>query len=360
MQTKNYLILFADLIGSTEVATEQTPPFFASNYIASFRWSAERAFNFLGKTVWSDSHLNFSKKISNFDIVGDEVTSFTPLDELVEEEQEDIVASAVLFAYLTKLYWFISPYNLGRLSGKQFPRDMAVGIHIGPASKFPLSKTVRDIAGLHINVAKRIETLARGGRSSRICASEDAATMFNNWCERFKDLDTEYQAPLLFTRFNKHTERYSVKGLPTSIRIHELDWNIGNRDAISLLNGLEKTPEIDELDAEKVLKLISAEFFSEFKCGEKIWSINNFIEYRIDGENLLSTQNYIKKWFEVVNQQPKLFLDQLFLATSYYIISCSLIRCPCICSNKQDKREFQEITKKFYRTVNRLHKEVEG
>ena len=108
----NYLILFADLVGSTEVAVEVDPSFYAKTYVASFHWAARRAMKFIkNKKVFK--HEQFKKTIQDTDIriAGDEALSFTLLDyaKLTDIEREDIVASAIAFAYVTKLYWLASP-----------------------------------------------------------------------------------------------------------------------------------------------------------------------------------------------------------------------------------------------------------
>ncbi len=104
-KANNYLILFADLIGSTEVASEAIPSFFAQNYIASYHWAARRAEEFIKKkTIFS--HDKFKKTIDKIKVVGDEVASFSRMDELPDcniEAEEDMVASAVAFAYVTEL-----------------------------------------------------------------------------------------------------------------------------------------------------------------------------------------------------------------------------------------------------------------
>ncbi|MCK4763406.1 MAG: hypothetical protein KAW12_14500 [Candidatus Aminicenantes bacterium] len=360
LEPKNYLFLFADLIGSTEVATEQTPQFFAGNYISSFRWAVESARNFLKeRNVWeesSDISLNFKDRIEDIDITGDEVKSFASLDDKTEEKKEDIIASAVMFAYLTKLYWFISPYNLERLTGKQFPRDMAVGIHIGPASKFALSNKWDDIAGLHIHVAKRIETLARECHNSRICASEDVADMFNKWCERFSGSELKEKAPLHFTTFREQDKRHLVKGIPKSIKLYELDWDIENNDAMKYLEMLLETPEHVDMEAEGVLKKIGSNFFSKVKVGEDKFELNKAVKYKFN-EDKLTKKSYIKKWFDVVNEQPKLFLDQLFLAVSYFILSCSLIRTSKIYEDQTYNDKCRKVTQEFYSSIDRLHKQ---
>ena len=154
---RNYLLLFADLVGSTEVAVEASPSLFSSLYIASYHWAASKAFKFV-KEKGAYPSVEFNSSIESLRVSGDEVLSFTPLPES-PDDQEDLIASAVAFSYVTKLFWLIGPYNLQRVLSKQFPRDVAVGIHLGPAVKVPCICQEDQIASLHINIAKRMETI---------------------------------------------------------------------------------------------------------------------------------------------------------------------------------------------------------
>ena len=226
-----YLLLFADLIGSTEVASEATPSFYAGNYIASYYWAAKRAKQYLELKIFKKD--KFLLTIDDIRLAGDEALSFTPLNfqKHSKDELEDMVASAVAFAYVTKLYWLVSPYNLLRMHGKLFPRDIAVGIHIGPAALVPKEKAKdTQIAGLHINITKRIEDQAREGSESRIFVSYDVADMFKGWLRRRQRIPFECRSPLTFTEFRELPNISSMKGMPKKLRLLELVWAKEGRD----------------------------------------------------------------------------------------------------------------------------------
>ncbi len=386
-----YLILFADLIGSTEVASEQSPDAYAKTYIASFRWAANRAIDFLKLDVWENNKdLNFKHKISEISIIGDEVISITKLESTssrdnrarkeVDDLNSDIVASAILFAYLIKLYWFVSPYNLNRLKSKQFTRDISVGLHIGPAGRIiedndgeADGNDALNIAGLHINIAKRIETLARLGTSTRIFASEDVNHLFNHWTSRFRERTFKSQAPLRFLKFDRFGDRHFIQGLPRSIEVFELCWDTSSNDFLLMLKEFTSfTFDTNDIEAENVLQRLGKAFF-RLQDANTSPSTPRYLAKAVDFDSLNNstgvktnyTQDdamqdakaYIEYWFNAVESPPKVFLDELFISTSYFIISCALYRCYCEISkdisklkhgNHGGNSSYQEIVEKMF------------
>lgn len=328
-ETSNYLILFADLIGSTEVAVEVTPSFYAQNYIASYHWAARRAELFIkSRRIFKKD--KFKNTLDKIRVAGDEVLSFSPVEESSKNKValEDTAASAVAFAYITKLYWLASPYNLRRMLDRQFPRDIAVGIHIGPAALVPIPKKKSEniqIASLHINVTKRIENQAREGSESRIFASYDVADMFKGWLERHQKIPVKHRSPLSFTEFVKRPIGDPVKGVSKKLQLLELAWAKGNiTGLINLLNQLTISPEKDDVDAESAARFLSENFliyddepFRYGKTERAICHINL-------GDD--TTINYIHQWFDAVDRQGKLFFDECWLVLNCYVISCAMLR----------------------------------
>jgi len=154
--TNNYLILFGDLVGSTEVAVEASPSFYAETYSASYRWAVARAFEYI-KNPDVFPQQRFSDHLKEVKVAGDEVLSFTQLaSDGSPQLLQDSVASAVAFAWITKLCWLMAPYNLRRMLARQFPRDIAVGIHIGPAAQVRSEEGTSDLASLHRSEERRV------------------------------------------------------------------------------------------------------------------------------------------------------------------------------------------------------------
>lgn len=338
----NYLILFADLIGSTEVAVEVAPSFYAQTYVSSYHWAARRAMAFVEETQVVFPSERFSKVIRNIRIAGDEVLSFTPLDAENDITKEDIVTSAIAFAYVAKLYWLASPYNLLRMIGRQFPRDMAVGIHIGPAAIVPTTEDEEQIASLHINVTKRVEGKARDGKESRIFASYEVYDHFDKWLRRVKDSGgIKDRSPLSFTFLEPRKDLDKIKGLPKKLQLLELKWPANNDEFSRLLKQLADTPEQEDIDTEKAARFLSENFLlypkNPFSYDEGKTSAISYNGSEL-GSNAL---DYIDKWFEAVKELNKLFFDECWLVLNCYLLSCSFLRYKGI--NQSNINRYQKI-----------------
>lgn len=325
---ENYLILFGDLIGSTEVASEALPSDFAQFYVASFQWAARKAYEFI--TIDSPfPGQQFKRHLSKPRVQGDEALSFTRLDEMSDEEQTHCVASAVAFAYVLKVMWLASPYNVRRLADKQFARDIAIGLHIGPAGSVPMPDTdVAQIAGLHINIAKRIQTDASLGSESRIFASSDVVNLFDNWCKPHSFLPVEQRSPILMSEFVKRRDLSDLKGLPRRVQLYEL---VSTPDILEQadksLMELIKTPEKANVLAEKVAAVWAHTFLPPetpaFTCitGESVQAMvihPNGVQFHID--------EYVRRWFGALERPARLFFGEQWLLMSAFFVSVSLAR----------------------------------
>ncbi len=103
------LIIFCDLIGSSEVANELTPERYANDYIKSLYFTGESALDFIKKEINSEWDLNNTDKIK-YDPSGDEILILKRIEN-IKDCIEDIV-TALSFAYTLKLYWLLSPYTV--------------------------------------------------------------------------------------------------------------------------------------------------------------------------------------------------------------------------------------------------------
>jgi len=77
MTSSDYLILFGDLIGSTEVASEASPSTFSKLYIASFYLAMKCAKRYIEEPMFPA--VPFTKIIEGINLSGDEVFSFTEI-----------------------------------------------------------------------------------------------------------------------------------------------------------------------------------------------------------------------------------------------------------------------------------------
>jgi class 3 adenylate cyclase len=334
------LIIFGDLVGSTEVAVEASPSFFARTYIASFHWAAHKALQFVEECqVFGDA--DFSEKISDIKIAGDEVHAFIPLDpewQTSSKRLQDLVASTISFAYVAKLYWLAAPYNLQRMLGRQFPRDISVGLHIGRAAPVQNSGT-SDVAGLHINMTKRIESQARDAKESRILASRDVTEIFEKWRKRHEDLDPARRPPLWFTRFFERPP-ISGKGLPRKLGVLELGQaETRPDDLLFLVRQLATTPETVDVPAEMAVRIMAETFIPHNQplFDDQAKSIS--VKYEIP--DALVAESYIEKWFSAIDLLPKIFLDEPWLLFNCFFVSWALIRHPAV--NSEQRKRYVRI-----------------
>lgn len=320
--TSNYLILFGDLVGSTEVAAELDPQEYANTYMASFRWAASCAYKFVkAKNVFPGA--SFKTTISSPVVTGDEVFSFTNMASSSKSASvQDLVASAVAFAYATKLCWLASPYNVQRMLRQQFPRDIAFGLHIGPAAKVPCGGKDMPIASLHINVAKRIESSARSGRALRIFASRDVADLYAGWQKRMQGaLSAEQRPPLLYTKFQCLNEPVEAKGLPVKLRIRELALA---RELLGQARMLAETPDTEDISAERATRILGEMFLLSkgypFAFGGGKQAVIHSMP------NACTATQYVDTWFTAVKTVPGVFMDDPAQVLSCYFMSCAFMR----------------------------------
>lgn len=333
-ESSDYLILFGDLVDSTDVAVETSPSFFARTYIASFHWAATKAFEFIKRNnIFREA--SFSQTIEQIKIAGDQVHTFTRLDpDLTEDNLQDVVASAVSFAYITKLYWLAAPYNLARLLGKQFPRDISWGIHIGPAAAVDPSKVNSDVAGLHINMTKRIETSARSGTQSRIFASPDVTHLFAGWSTRLSSLKESKRPPLLLAAFEERDQLIEGKGVPKKLRILELTQADASMESVfHLLDHLKTSPEREDVEAEKAARILGQTFLKTRR--QRLFE--GFVEYHIPQADTVG--GYIEKWYEALRYSPKIFFDEPWLVLNCFVVSGALMRHPSL--SKAKRRQYE-------------------
>jgi hypothetical protein len=279
---------------------------------------------------------SFKITLDKVPISGDEVLSFFNITTLSHEKKIDLIASAVSFAFVLKVFWLASPYNLLRLSEKKFPRDISIGIHTGPAETIT-DDPDSDIAGLHINVTKRLETLGRSGSHSRILVSDDVAHSFSSWLGMKKSLPMRESPPILYTCFEPVKTPLDLKGIPVKVSPFELCMDVNNEKAHNLFRHIQDTPDRLDIRAERAASILSKTLFGSL---DGIKSLRDIIG------QLADPIKYIDTWFESINPIPRLFLNDLWTEMIVFFFSCGFIRYAGVSGEK--KKKYIDITDTIY------------
>ncbi len=169
---KNAIILFADIIGASEISNNCSVEDY-DRYISDFHRQAIELKEIIFEGYNEPDQMEFVTR-------GDEVVLILHSDD----KREDL-RLAIIFAFYLKLAWFHGLLNRERVKDQLDPREIAIGIHQGPVifSPHPYDKHLKEkhtqtlrfsSEGYAINLAKRIEGKARMGKSSRIFLSETA------------------------------------------------------------------------------------------------------------------------------------------------------------------------------------------
>lgn len=249
----NYIIIFCDLVGSSEVANELTPKDYANKYIKSFYSAGILTRNFIGtlKKDWEDK----DEERIKYHFLGDEILVFKKIDNL-RNCTEDVI-TAISFAYTLKLYWLVSSYTRRKILMSKPPREISCGIHIGGITEVKLKKFFKEkkFASYDINIAKRVETISREGFSSNVFVTNYVAEVFNKWRKEqlTKDIKTEELRLLTCAGFNP-AEAKKLKGIAADVYVTELIPNIEShkKDPSAILEALKK--RITKWHAHKTLK----------------------------------------------------------------------------------------------------------
>jgi class 3 adenylate cyclase len=192
--TVKCIVLFADLVGCSEISNEKLPWEYA-DVLQQFGKAAQEAFN-VAKLGWWTSYAKEGKKIHPLKIMetnmgGDEVAIFLHPEDLRSDFEEasgeydlyEIALRKVLmFAFSLKLNWLFSKYNIERLENKMQPRDIGIGIHCGNVylqkNRLQLGKKKEGdkrwaAEGYAINLTKRIEGASRKGTETKVLISSE-------------------------------------------------------------------------------------------------------------------------------------------------------------------------------------------
>ncbi len=196
-QSIKSLILFADLIGCSEISDEASIKEYAG-VLHEFSRAARDAYRISGMQWWGDyiqRERERRQRVIETKLGGDEVSIFLHPDVLEEEcgrvaglsVYEIGLRRLLMFAFALKLNWLFSDYNKKRLEDGRLPRDVGVGIHFGNVflqrdrlslEGHPLRYAAE---GYAINLTKRIESASRRGTSTKIFISNEVKGLLNHF-----------------------------------------------------------------------------------------------------------------------------------------------------------------------------------
>jgi class 3 adenylate cyclase len=215
------LILFADLVGSSEVGNTLTPEAYWDVYVSNFYAAVKVAQKIANLQETPQCHVR---------LVGDECVIFCQEDNPTPDKfLTDQVHKIVRFTYILKALWFVSPFNIKRMEDHKSPREIAVGAHCGTILEIMPQKE-NGIAyennpwflGHTINVAKRIESISRERRNLNFCVSASVGNMVNRLAKTAErgEFKPEYIVyGLLKVADPEHRD---IKGIDPVIRVNEI------------------------------------------------------------------------------------------------------------------------------------------
>ena len=235
MGVRRAIILFADIIGCSEVSNNRSIEDY-DVFINEFHDICVKTRDLLfPKKEYSVEEIESSIKgdeiclilHSGRDIESDYFSSF----EIEKDKIVKDVSNSILFAVGIKLTWLISQYNRERIKCSLLPRDLGIGIDIGPVSfsVHPATGREKSSEGYSINLAKRIEGVSRAGKHSKIFISKEIKYICN-----------ENNIPIEF-----ETEKvFDLKGITTPPYLHEIKDIIDSKIVTdsSIMNELKGLP----------------------------------------------------------------------------------------------------------------------
>ncbi|HEO64348.1 MAG TPA: hypothetical protein ENI73_00610 [Spirochaetes bacterium] len=167
MSTSQYIIIFCDLVGSSEVATEVSPDDYAK-YIQSFYFAGTAALKFAYEIGWKEERHSLLRETT-----GDELLI---MKKIVDIDQD--IFTALAFVYTFKLYWLMSAYTVKKILNHRPPREISFGLHVGDMARVGESEKW---VSYDINIAKRVEGISREGVSSNVFVTKYIAEKYSQW-----------------------------------------------------------------------------------------------------------------------------------------------------------------------------------
>lgn len=221
MKRYTSLILFADLVGSSEVGNTLTPEDYWTEYVSNFYAAVTVAQEMVKLSRMPKCHIR---------LVGDECVIFyhdgthNHNDYLTNQ-----VHKIVRFTYILKALWFVSPFNIRRMQDHKSPREIAVGAHCGTILEIMKPKE-NGIAyennswflGHTINVAKRIESISRERRNLNFCVSASVGNMVKKLAKTAAEKNYKPEYIVYGLLKVADPEHRDIKGIDPVIRVNEI------------------------------------------------------------------------------------------------------------------------------------------
>ena len=220
------IVFFVDLVGSASVSSEKSLASFWDEYIRHYYAAIEFALGAYRKEaelVYISRDFQSPEFGSLIQYRGDEVVGFLNFPKTVNKRILDqAVVEVIRFVYALKILWLASRYNLNRIHEGQMPREISVGIHMGPIRlvENQNDKTLYHV-GYTINVAKRVEGASRIGDSSHILVTAEVREAYRRWILSNKAEDTFSMRGIEFQRLGSEVQE-KFKGIDPPPEVWEL------------------------------------------------------------------------------------------------------------------------------------------
>lgn len=169
MEEKTFVIFFADLVNSTNIADNLPPKVYVEDILYPYQELARNLATHVFKHWEGRPHIK--------EVRGDEVFIITSIDD--SEDKQSFINDISTFFVLLRILWYLSKYNKDRINNFREPIDIGSGINLGKGVlDFIDEKPV--FSGYEINKGKRVEGLSRKGNDLKIVLSHSAKRSFSS------------------------------------------------------------------------------------------------------------------------------------------------------------------------------------
>ncbi|MBT3786271.1 hypothetical protein HOF92_14950 [bacterium] len=310
-----HLILFCDLIGSSDVAAEVPQSRFAqilTYYFQCCDLSRQHLMEFFSvrrpgdqeiaerPARWEEAFSNRSK------FIGDEFMLLVPVPD--EENLGFEITSALVFALNLKIYWHLCDYNYARIQDGKFPRDISVGMNADRVSPIEFGGSTRrlEFVGYPIHIAKRIESITRAGNSSLVFLSQHCAMYYKyHRQKRIQEIEKMGLKPYLMDALGFHPfDSVSLKGIVGATFVTEMrpQFFYDDLDMTSVLDRLHDIALGETEEQDLILKKMFDDF-TDFWAGQE--SLFSKLQEQISNDLIRFLKNLARcamstsnAWFE--------------------------------------------------------------
>lgn len=170
MEEKKLVILFTDLVNSTNIADNLPPKIYVEKILKPYQVLARKLIDYLFLD-WGDfPHIK--------EVRGDEVFIIRSVDN--DSEAGEVISRYIQFFILLRASWYLEDYNQERITNYREPIDIGAGINYGMGVVEVDDLKKPTFSGYEINKGKRIEGLSRFGSDFKIVISHSAKSILTN------------------------------------------------------------------------------------------------------------------------------------------------------------------------------------